>query len=188
LAVSEGAKVAIIDHEAQGSISIWHRQRGSPDNPHLVEDAPDPVPATKALKAYDYVLVDTAPAGLDQITRAIQAADFVLIPIRASFYDLAAVREAVTICEEQHKPFAFVLNALQPQRAKLNEEAVPYLEDLGHVLAERVEDRTAYITTAGWGKAAFEHSDKRQAKPAHDEISALWAAVKKHAKKTRTAR
>ena len=63
----------------------------------------------------------TAPAGIEEIERAIIAADFVLVPVTASIFDLSAVRTTVDICREQDKSFAFVLSREHPQRSKLND-------------------------------------------------------------------
>jgi Mrp family chromosome partitioning ATPase len=40
-AVTEEARVALVDWEPQGSLSLWWRMRGKPDNPRLIEGVED---------------------------------------------------------------------------------------------------------------------------------------------------
>ena len=48
----------------------------------------------------DWLFLDTAPAMMDQVELAVQAADFVLIPVLASAFDLMAARAVVALCGE----------------------------------------------------------------------------------------
>lgn len=41
-AMRDGDSVALLDWEPQGSVSLWWRMRGKPDNPRLVSGAIDP--------------------------------------------------------------------------------------------------------------------------------------------------
>jgi chromosome partitioning protein len=184
-AVKEGGKVAMLDWEPQGSLTLWWVMRQKPANPHLIRDASDPLEAVEEAAGFDWLLLDTPPSGMDEISRAIEAADFVLIPVQASVFDLAAVRPVVAACEELAKPFAFVLTRVTPRRAALNASAAVHLKKMGHVLAEQVQERTAYVSALGLGKTGPEHPDAKQAREARAEIEALWAAVKKLATKAR---
>src|SRR5262245_28448627 len=79
-AVKEGGKVALLDWEPQGSVTLWWVMRQKPANPKLIRDAGDPVEAIPELgDDFDWALVDTPPSGMDEIARAIEAADFVLV-------------------------------------------------------------------------------------------------------------
>jgi cellulose biosynthesis protein BcsQ len=70
--------------------------RGKPDNPRLIREDVDPAAARRKLAGErDWLLIDTAPAMLDQVELAVQAADFVLIPVLASAFDLASCRRTV---------------------------------------------------------------------------------------------
>jgi chromosome partitioning protein len=185
-AMKEGAKVAMLDWEPQGSLTLWWVMRQKPGNPHLIRDERDPLDAISEFGGdFDWVFLDTPPLGLDEISRAIEAADFVLIPVQASVFDLAAVRPVVAACAELHKPFAFVLTREHPRRVALNSSAAVHLKKLGHLLAEHVQERTAYVSALGMGKTGPEHPDNKQAKEARAEIEALWSAVRKLASKVR---
>jgi hypothetical protein len=47
-AVKEGARVALLDWEPQGSLALWWVMRQKPANPLLISDAEDPVEAVYA--------------------------------------------------------------------------------------------------------------------------------------------
>ena len=178
-AVTEGGKAALLDWEPQGSVTLWWVMRQKPANPKLIRDAGDPVEAVAELgEDFDWAFVDTPPSGMDEIARAIEAADFVLVPVQASAFDLAAVRPVVAACQAFDKPFAFVLTREHARREALNNSAAVHLKKMGPVLTQRVQERTAYVSALGLGKTGPEHPDSRQAREARVEIAALWAAVK----------
>jgi chromosome partitioning protein len=185
-AVKEDNTVAMLDWEPQGSLTLWWVARGKPTNPMLVRNAGDPVEEVEGFKAdgtYRWVFLDTAPAGLDQIERAIEAADFVLVPVQASAFDLSAIRPVVAICQEQSKPFAFAISRENTHRKALTASAITHLKKLGgnnSVLTQHVQDRNAYVSAMTvQGRTGPEHPDSKQAKEARNEIEGLWDAIKR---------
>ena len=180
-AAKERQRVAIVDAEPQHSAKLWWKLRGEPDNPHLVtDDDYDPEAAADALRSdgYQYVFIDTVPADMPSIKAAIVASDFVIIPTRVSAFDLAATSAVVGMCRAERKPFAFVLNAVDPKWEKGILGAIKALQKFGPVIAKTVRHRTIYASTLTMGKAAFEGTSK-EAKQAGTEIAAVWAAIKK---------
>ena len=185
-AAKEGSRVALLDWEPQGSLMLWWLMRGKPDNPRLIADDIAPAAAVRKLAGEcDWLFLDTAPAMMDQVELAVQAADFTLIPVLASAFDLMAARAVVAHCGEHEKAFAFVLNRENPRREIMNTSAGAHLKKLGVILDEHVQDRAAYVSALNKGKTGPEHPDARQAREARAEIEALWAAVKKLAIKAR---
>lgn len=180
-----GRRVAMIDWEPQGSLTFWWTRRGQPDNPKLITGAPDPVETAAEIAGdFDYLFIDTPPSGIDPIDRAIEAADFVLIPTHASLFDLAAIRPVAELCCDRAKLYAYILNERDPARRGLNESAVKTLDSFGGpALKTAVQDRSAYVSAANLGKAGQEHPDKRQRDPAAAEIAAVWAEIKAMMKK-----
>jgi chromosome partitioning protein len=80
-AAKDGGRVALLDWEPQSSLTLWWVMRGKPDNPRLIRED-EPAAAMRRLAGErDWLLLDTAPAMMDQVELAIQAADFVLIPV-----------------------------------------------------------------------------------------------------------
>jgi cellulose biosynthesis protein BcsQ len=48
-AAKEGNRVALLDWEPQGSLTLWSLMRGKPDNPHLINDDIEPAAAIRQL-------------------------------------------------------------------------------------------------------------------------------------------
>src|SRR5262245_66043355 len=120
--------------------------RQKPANPKLIRDAGDPVEANAELRDdFDWAFVDTPPSGMDEIARAIEVADFVLVPVQASAFDLAAVRPVVAACQAFDKPFAFVLTREHARREALNNPAAVHLKKMGPALTQPVPERPAHI-------------------------------------------
>jgi chromosome partitioning protein len=185
----EGHQVAMLDWEPQGSLTLWWLIRGKPDNPRLIREEIDPATAVRKMAGKcDWLLLDTAPALLDQVELAIEAADFTLIPILASAFDLMAARAVVGLCGDLGKPFAFCLNRENARREVLNSSAEAHLRKLGVILSEHVLDRAVYVSALNKGKTGPEHPDAKQVKEARAEIEALWQAVKSLSEKARAAR
>lgn len=187
-AVEDGNSASLLDWEPQGSITLWWTLRGKPDNPSIERDIDDPVETVNELKAegVDWVFIDTPPDGVDELSRAIDAADFVLIPVRAGLFDAHAVELTVALCNERGTPFAFVLNAINPSRKALNASAIRHLETKGKVLSAQITDRACYVTALNKGLSAAEHPDGKQAKPAKSELDALWKEIKQIVKRGRS--
>jgi cellulose biosynthesis protein BcsQ len=70
-AAKAGHTVGLVDMDAQGSTTLWHRMRDSPDNPALLG-------AGKAPKV-DVTIIDGPPSNMAVIERAIRACDVAVI-------------------------------------------------------------------------------------------------------------
>lgn len=175
-AAQSGSRVALLDSDPQESLGSWWDRRGTPDNPKLFE-VDSTAEAIRLIEAegFAWVIVDTPPATHDLIEQAIVTADHVLIPCRASVLDITAVEMVIELCREHGKPFAFVLNAVDP-RAKITASAATVLAQSGPVLATRIANRNAYAAAMTNGKSGPEiERDGAAAR----EIDALWAEVSK---------
>jgi chromosome partitioning protein len=182
-AVKEGASVAIVDAEPQQSLTMWWNLRGRPENPHLHKTCGDPAQDVEILKeaGHRWIFVDTVPAMMAHIRRAIEAADFVLVPVEASVFTLHAVQPVIGMCREHDVPFAFVLNDVDPEWRKGMLGAMRYLKKLGGasaVIPRVIHHRYVYKAALGLGNTGPEAQDAKEAKAASDEIRALWARVK----------
>ncbi len=182
-AVKDGARVAMVDAEPQKSLTMWWSLRGKPGNPFLHSYSGDPVEDAQALKAegYEWIFLDTVPAMMEHIERAIEAADLVVIPARVSAFDLVATRAVVGLCNLHGKPFAFVLNGTDPKWRKGIQSAISMLKKLGPVLPKSIRHRTVYASAITAGKTGPEARDTKEAKGAADEIGAVWAAIRRMA-------
>src|SRR5215216_2663212 len=74
--------------------------------------------ASKAAKreGYEWVFIDTPPSQSGVVTDAIRAATLVVIPARATVFDLMAVQETIELARELRTPYAVVINSAPAKR------------------------------------------------------------------------
>jgi len=176
-------RVAIIDWEPQGSLSIWWKLRGQPSNPHLHVTRGDLAKDVAMLKAGGFrtIVIDTPPTPMEPISRAIEACDFVVVPTRVGLFDVGGIRPVIGFCQEHKRPFLFVLTGTNPDASgwpKLIRDAANSLKRYGPVATKTIRERAAYISALNSGKAGSEID-----KGASAEIDALWQAIKRQAGK-----
>ena len=177
---AQDGTVAVVDLDPQSSYSDWHarRTRGQ-DNPNpdllLGEDrASDAVEALRLTSPFDYIFVDGPTNALLVTEDAVQAADFIIIPMKASGLDLAASQDCISLCQDLNKPFLVVINDKGLHDGSLVEEARGLLFTWNVPIAKTVvAHRIAYVNAVTTGKTGPE-KDKKAA----EEINALWLEIK----------
>jgi chromosome partitioning protein len=178
-------KCMLIDCDPQGSLSLWHKLRGTAE-PILrngVKGVSEHVEFGKR-EGYEWAFVDTPPNMSGSVTDAISAATLVVIPVRLAVFDLAAVRETIDFARESKKPYALVINAVPPRRD--NTES-PFVTQVREVLAGlnvpvwsgQITHRTIYSISLEYGEGAKEYDSDS---PAAAEVSALWSAIERSVK------
>ena len=172
----ESARVAMFDlNSDQGNLTQWWVLRGEPLNPRLVEveHITRDVEVLRASR-FEWLIIDTPPLELDIIENAVLKADVVIIPVRASIFDIGSITPVVEMCRERHKPYAFVLSAVDSRFKKLTERAMAALVSEGPICATRTSYRQPYISALTGGKAG--HEVEEDLRP---EIDSLWGEVKR---------
>lgn len=176
---SKECRCAIIDLEPQASVTLWWTFRGKPDNPQLTPSVSvASVDISVEKQQFDIVFVDTPPCLLDHIEDAVSVADFVLIPVRVSIFDLAAIRAVVSFAQQHNKPFAFLLNGTDPKWLEGTQSAIRNLQRFGPVIPKTIRHRTIYASSLTSGKTGPEGKDAKEAKQAAAEIEAVWDWIK----------
>ena len=128
-AAEESKRVALLDLDPQESLASWWTRRGRTKNPKLFEvDATTEAVELLISEGWEWVFVDTAPAKIELIEPGIAVADFVLIPVRPSAFDIEQAAICVELCESHGKPHAFVLNHAQPGKLTKSSVAIPAAE------------------------------------------------------------
>src|SRR5574340_78838 len=97
----DGADVLLVDSDPQGSARDWAAVRE--DQPLTVVgiDRPTIDRDLKNVARKDFVVIDGAPQAADLAVSAIKAADFVLIPVQPSPYDIWATADLVELVKQR---------------------------------------------------------------------------------------
>jgi len=174
-AMRAGERVAILDTDPQGSATAWGNAR-TVETPLVVPvDGTAILDALEAARAdgFTVAIVDTAPRAAPVASSIARAASFVLVPVRPSAFDLAALEQSVAIVKASGTAGAIVLNAC-PVRAPEVAEARQFCNALFPTADIEISDRRAYSRAVSSGRSVEEFAPRS---PAAQEIRALWAYV-----------
>ena len=170
--------VLLLDADPQGSARDWgHFNTGGPENLSVQGAGRDPLVdlVRKVSDRYDWVIVD-GPPGISNISAdAVRVADVVLIPAKASAFDVWAATDIVAAVKARQKSSngmpraAFVITMAKP-RTRLSQQINVALAELGlPVLEARTTERVAYTHAGNEGTSVIEGPDRT----ARDEILAI---------------
>ena len=159
----EGADVLLVDSDPQGSARDWAAVRE--DQPLTVVGIDRPTidrDVKKVARKVDFVVIDGAPQAADLAVSAIKAADFVLIPVQPSPYDIWATSDLVELVKQRIEVTdgrlraAFVVSrAIKGTR--IGVEITEALAGYGlPILESRITQRVSYPGTAAAGIAVLE--------------------------------
>lgn len=158
----QGAEVLLVDSDPQGSARDWAAVRE--DQPLTVVgiDRPTIDRDVKKIARVDYVVIDGAPQAADLAVSAIKAADFILIPVQPSPYDIWAASDLVELVKQRIEvtdgklQAAFVVSrAIKGTR--IGGEVAEALEGYElPVLEARITQRVSYPGTAAVGTTVLE--------------------------------
>ena len=177
----DGDGVLLVDSDPQGSARDWAAVRE--DQPVTVVgiDRPTIERDLKHIAHKDFVVIDGAPQAADLAVSAMKAADFVLIPVQPSPYDIWATAELVELVKQRIEVTdgrlqgAFVVSRAI-KGTKIGAVVAEALADYGlPVLASRITQRVSYPGTAAAGTTVL---DTDPAGDAAAEVRALSAELK----------
>jgi chromosome partitioning protein len=163
-------------------LSLWHKIRNQEylGLKHNVRNIAEALREAKR-EGYEWVLVDTPPNKSSIVAEAIKQATLVIIPARASLFDIAALQDTVALAREHRKPYAAVINAAPAKhgdteahvvadaRGALNALQVP-------VWAGQITHRPELTLSLATGEGAREYDANSQGA---DEIGRLWTALER---------
>ena len=157
-----GADVLLVDSDPQGSARDWAAVRE--DQPLTVVgiDRPTIDRDLKQVARKDFVVIDGAPQAADLAVSAIKAADFVLIPVQPSPYDIWATADLVELVKQRIEvtdgklQAAFVVSrAIKGTR--IGGEVADALAGYAlPILDARITQRVSYPGTAAAGTTVLE--------------------------------
>ena len=185
-AFAEKSTVLLLDADSQGSARDWGESR--PQGMitlHVRGAEPGRLLQNVRLLAakYTWVIIDGPPGITRTSADAVRAADIVLIPAKASPFDVWAASDIVAAVKARQeasdgKPIAtFVITMTRP-RTRLGRQIDDALTEYGlPTLQSRTTERVAYPMMAIEGKSVLEGGDRTardEILAMRDEIERLW--------------
>jgi len=175
LAASGGLRTAIIDLDAQASISAWHAAREAdditlvPSHPPLVSKQVEDLDR----QGYQLAIIDTPPHNSTAAANAIAVADFTLIPVRPSSFDLVAAQATFDLLKQGKGQGGVIINAV-PAGTKVETPATSFVKSAGLTVIARIGQRVAFqhAITQGQGVTEYEPNGK-----AAEEVINLWNKI-----------
>lgn len=176
-----GADVLLVDSDPQGSARDWAAVREDQPVPVVGIDRPTIERDLKSLAKKDFIVIDGAPQAADLAVSAIKAANFILIPVQPSPYDIWAtadlvdlVKQRIEVTDGKLKAAFVVSRAIKG--TKIGAEVTEALSGYGlPVLASRITQRVSYPSTAAGGTTVIDAEPGREAAR---EIQALINEIK----------
>ena len=153
-----GLRTAIFDLDPQASAALWSDHRGE-GVPAVV---PAQAPRLKGLLAQavkggaDIVFLDTPPHADGVSADAGSVADLILIPCRASAFDLDAIGATLRLAAASKKPAFVVINAAPVQGVEVAETREALQQSGVKVCPIVLRQRKAYAAQAQTGRTASE--------------------------------
>lgn len=178
----QGHRVLLVDSDRQGSARDWRAV--DEDNPVTVIglDRPTLDKDLKGITDHDYVVIDGSPQATSQALSAIKAADFVLIPVQPSPYDLWATSDLVDLVKQRiemtnDKLKAAFLVSRAIQNTNIGKDVITVLNGYElPIFNSRIVQRVGYPNSAALGKTVFETESANS--NAVQEMTALVNEVK----------
>jgi chromosome partitioning protein len=175
----------LIDADSQGSLTLWHKLRGTGE-PALKNGARGVADVVEAARrdGYDWVFIDTPPDMSAMVTEAIQAATLVIVPTRLAVFDLAAIKETIDLARHLRKPYAVVINAAPARRDNTESPFVTQAREMISSLnvpvwSGQITNRANYALSLASGEGVREFEAQSQAAT---EIGRLWLAIDRSVK------
>ena len=177
----DGDSVLLVDSDPQGSARDWAAVREEQPVTVVGIDRPTIERDLKHIVRKDFVVIDGAPQAADLAVSALKAADFVLIPVQPSPYDIWAtadlvdlVKQRVALTDGQLQAAFAVSRVIKGTRIGAEVAGALAGYDLP-VLESRITQRVSYPGTAAAGTTVL---DTDPAGDAAAEIRALCAELK----------
>mgnify|MGYP003604292297 FL=1 len=180
----QGSSVLLVDSDKQGSARDWSAVDESNPVTVIGLDRPSLDRDLKNISDKDFVVIDGSPQATDLAVSAIKAADFVLIPVQPSPYDIWATSDLVDLVKQRIEmtdnrlKSAFVVSRAIKNTKIGGEVSAVQIEYGLPVLNARIVQRIAYPNSAAIGKTVFETESKSS--DAVAEMNALATEVKSY--------
>jgi chromosome partitioning protein len=156
---SKGKNVCLLDLDKQQSSHDWLTRR--PEHLSKITRANNREALTKK-KNIEFAIIDS-PAGIrgDKLSAAVKEADWVIVPMQASTYDINATQEFIDILKAEkavrkERTFVAMLGMRVASRTKAAENLAQYLDDSGFPVIGNLRNAQIYAHTAEQGVSIFD--------------------------------
>jgi chromosome partitioning protein len=158
-------KVAVIDADAQKSLTYWleARKKYYREEPIGIDHYPFDVrnlnEELKQIKRkYDFIIIDSPPSITFETIQIIKFSDFIYVPVQPSPIDLMATIPFLNISKQERKKTTVILNRVMP-RAKLTDAMIMRLRYAGAKIARsRISSKIIYAETFSVGRGVVDIS------------------------------
>lgn len=178
----------LIDADPQGSLTLWHKLRGTDEPPIRAASRSVAEIVAKAKRdGFEWVFIDTPPNVSAVVGDAVSNATMAIIPARPGVFDIDAVQETIQTCRAARKPYAVVINGAPAIRDGVENRMVTAAREAlakfrAPVWGGQITNRADLILALSHGESAREYcADGRAA----TEISRLWNGIERSVKAIR---
>ena len=160
---NSGYKVAVIDADAQQSLTYWltERKKYYGENDIGIDsyqfDVRNLAEELKNIKRkYDFILIDSPPSITYETIQIVKVADGLFVPVQPSPLDLMATLPFLQIAKQERKNPIIILNRVMP-RAKLTEAMILRLRYAGAKIARsRISSKVIFAETFSVGRGVID--------------------------------
>ena len=158
-------KVAVIDSDAQKSLTYWHDARkkyyGNNDTgidvyPYSTSTIIEDVKNIK--RKYNFIVIDSPPSITYDTIQVLRSVDKVFVPVQPSPVDLLATIPFLNLVRQERKKSTIILNRVLP-RANLTDAMILRLRYAGAKLARsRISNKVIFAETYAVGRGVIDIS------------------------------
>ncbi len=178
----QGARVAVLDIDPQGSLAAWIDLRRARLGSEAIGFDFAALPGWRAAqwvedraREADLVVIDGPPHAETEARIAVRVAGLVLIPVQPSPLDLWATEATLKMVRDERRRVLIVLNRVPP-RSSLTDDIAAELAGAGvPIAAARIGNRVALARAMALGLGVVESASSS---PAATEIGALAQEVR----------
>jgi chromosome partitioning protein len=157
-----GYKVLLVDSDPQGSARDWNVENDGSIIPVIGLDRVSLASDIESVKTgYEFIVIDGAPSITKLATAAVKIADFILVPVQPSPWDIWATSDLVEIIKARQevadgKPIAAFIVSRVIKNTKLSQEVLEALKEYNlPVLNSYTTQRVVYPTSASEGNTVY---------------------------------
>lgn len=159
---NQGYKALLADSDPQGSARDWNAENNGKLIPVIGLDRvslPNDIEAIK--NGYDFIVIDGAPSIAKLAAAAVKIADFILIPVQPSPWDIWATSDLVDIIKARQEitgglPRAAFVVSRAIKNTKLSTEVIETLKQYAlPVFNSYTTQRVIYPTSASEGQTVY---------------------------------